>query len=159
MLEQEQKQQNIRANRLMIMATTQVMDTLRSYPNPNGIEIFSVANRKLLEAIKPEFVEKFGLEEWERQYKLSDRNTTQMKLDKLKEEEEKLKKHNEEIASKQKSLDEAKEMMRQAEIAELRRLQTFWKTKLNDPSFKGEADPKQKLEEIEKELLKLGEIP
>ncbi|NWG11182.1 hypothetical protein HXY33_05480 [Candidatus Bathyarchaeota archaeon] len=80
----EEAKQNIRSNNLVIRATTQIMDTLRSYPNPKGLEAFSIATMKLLEAIKPEFIAKFGAEEWQRQYDRANRNSTDMKLDKLK---------------------------------------------------------------------------
>jgi len=90
------------SNNIQIRATAQLLDFLRSLPNPKGIPHFNLITRDFLEAHKEEFISRFGEEVYKEHIERYSRNASEMQRDRLEKEKEALKKQEELLALKKK---------------------------------------------------------
>jgi len=117
-------------NRIPIFATTEMLDFLRSLPNPKGIPFRNLIMKDFLERHKDTFIAMHGEESYKEHMEKYNLNTTEMQLSKLAKEKEANEKHEETLKLKREELElKRRELDIREENTEIRKSKPIEKKK------------------------------
>ncbi len=151
-------------NNIRISATSELLDYIRSRPNPKGLPAFQVVARDFLQLHKEGFVKMHGQECFDEHMKRYSRTTTEMKRDKLEREKKRQKKREEsnELRREELELKERELSIREANSGIRKDKFDFKKDSIEDkkriqnlPNIKRLLEQKAK---VEKWIENFGEV-